>query len=190
MKNLLAIFLFASFAFSFFSCVTDSNLFPEHSIDLKKNDSITAAIKFKESLKINEEFSISFIGVNADSRCPVDVICVWAGDAEIVLQITKQNFDKNFILHSYLFPRSVVLDNYEIELINVFPKRKSNVKLEQTDYSIEVKIVYRTNQERIKAHLIDSNLDWTISKDYLKINSASIEKNWLNLSVCYSGGCK
>jgi hypothetical protein len=190
MKYTLIVSVFTLVTLSFFSCVTDSNLIPENSINLKKDDSTTAHLKYNESLKVNDEFSISFVGVNNDSRCPIDVICVWAGDAEIVLKIRKQNFEKNFILHSYLYPRTIVIDNYEIELKNVLPERKSRVKLEQSDYSIDLKIVNNSNKDHKKVYMIDSDLEWTISKDYLKINSATVEKDLLNISLSYSGGCK
>lgn len=30
---------------------------------------------------------VIFVGVGADSRCPIDVVCVWQGNAEVVVRI-------------------------------------------------------------------------------------------------------
>lgn len=172
------------------SCITESNLNFEKSISVKKDDSTNVTLNYNESVLINDEFSISFEGVNNDSRCPINVICVWAGNAEVVLKIRNKNFEKNFILNSYLFPRTIVYDQYEIELTKVLPERKSQIELKQSDYSIQLKVFFNTNKALRKVHMIDSNLDWTISKDYLKVNSVSLDKNLLSFSLSYSGGCR
>ncbi len=189
MKNFIIIFSIVFQSFFLSSCITESNLNFDKSISVKKDDSTTVSLNYKESIFINDEFSISFEGVNNDSRCPIDVICVWAGNAEIVLKIRNKNFEQNFILNSYLFPRTIVYNQYEIELKKVLPEKKSQIELKQSDYSIQLKIFYNTNKELRKVHMIDSNLDWTISKDYLKVNSVSLDKNLLSFSLSYSGGC-
>ncbi len=190
LKKLLSILLIFQFIFLLSSCITESDLNFEKSISVKKDDSTTVSLNYKESIFINDEFSISFDGVNNDSRCPIDVVCVWAGNAEVVLKIRNKNFEKNFILNSYLYPRTIVYDQYEIELTKVLPERKSQIELMQSDYSIHLKIFFNTNKELRKVHMIDSNLDWTMSKDYLKVNSVSLDKNLLSFSLSYSGGCK
>ncbi|MCX7874909.1 MAG: hypothetical protein N2321_01940 [Melioribacteraceae bacterium] len=190
MKQITQIlFLFLLLLFSS-SCITESDLKFEKSVSLKKDDSTTVSLKYNESTLINDEFSISFEGIKNDSRCPIDVNCVWAGNAEVVLKISKHNFEKIFILNSFLYPKTIVFNQYEIELTKVLPLPKSNVQIKQSEYSIQLKIYYNTNKDFRKIHLIDSTLDWIISKDYLKINSVSIEKNLLDVSLSYSGGCQ
>lgn len=34
-----------------------------------------------------EEFSLEFLGVTSDSRCPKQVTCIWPGEAKILLGI-------------------------------------------------------------------------------------------------------
>lgn len=191
MKKLILTLTLIFLSLITFSCVTESDLTIQNYVSLKKDDSTKVKIGFKESILVNDDITISFVGVNSDSRCPIDVICVWAGDAEIVMNIKKQNLEKNFILHSFLYPRTIVFEQYQIELKNVFPQRKSNVQLQQSDYFIELNIINHDPRNDLnKVHIIDENLEWTISKDYLKVNSAFIEKNLLSLSLSYSGGCK
>lgn len=38
-----------------------------------------------EGTLLGDQYSLSFVDVTADSRCPVDVTCVWAGEAKVVV---------------------------------------------------------------------------------------------------------
>lgn len=38
-----------------------------------------------ESASLGEDFTLSFIAVSSDSRCPARVQCVWAGEATVVV---------------------------------------------------------------------------------------------------------
>jgi len=33
-------------------------------------------------------WSVVFLGIVADSRCPIDATCIWAGDAVIAVEVT------------------------------------------------------------------------------------------------------
>lgn len=172
------------------SCITESDLSFENSISIDRNDSLNVSLKLNEIVKINDEFEISFLGVEKDSRCPIDVICVWAGDAEVILELKSKSLNKKFILHSFLTPQSIVFNQYEIYLTKVLPLRKQNIDIQQKDYSIELKIINNVNQEKRKIYLINNELNWLISNDYLKINSIEFENKMLNASLSYSGGCR
>src|SRR5690349_9135119 len=45
-------------------------------------------MKIGESFAIND-LKLTFRNVDADSRCPIDAVCVWAGDAEVALKIDQ-----------------------------------------------------------------------------------------------------
>lgn len=49
---------------------------------------------------------VGFRGVLADSRCPAGVQCVWAGDAEVEVELSSVSGKETVTLHTTLTPRS------------------------------------------------------------------------------------
>ncbi|KAF0151220.1 MAG: hypothetical protein FD143_2159 [Ignavibacteria bacterium] len=189
MKRLLLLVISLIFLLTFSGC-QDDVLLPSHSsIDITKDSPKEAALKIGESVLLNNEMLITFTGVGADSRCPIDVICVWAGDAEIKLKLRKGNLEREVILHTGLLPNSALFDGYEIYLASVLPFPKSNENIKPGQYSIQLKFNYNINSEKKQIHFINSNNDWVLKKDALNVNSANIEKDELVMSVSYGGGC-
>lgn len=43
----------------------------------------------QEAVSANSVLSVRFLGVVTDSRCPVSVVCVWAGEAIIEVLVTR-----------------------------------------------------------------------------------------------------
>jgi len=65
---------------------------------------------------------IGFGGVHSDSRCPVDVVCVWEGDAAVEIGVAfGEGPTVPYVLHTALEPRSVELGIYRIRLVEVRP---------------------------------------------------------------------
>lgn len=63
-----------------------------------------------------------FIKVVADSRCPGDVTCVWAGDGAVLLEVAPLNGDsKEDTLHTTLDPHSIPLGSAELRLVHLQP---------------------------------------------------------------------
>jgi hypothetical protein len=58
----------------------------------------------------------------ADSRCPANAVCVWAGDAHVRLstRVTGGAF-KTAELHSGLEPRKLVVDGYSLTMVGMTP---------------------------------------------------------------------
>src|SRR4051794_30365252 len=69
---------------------------------------------------------VSFQSVAEDSRCPEDVTCVWAGNAKIVLTLSKGGRRPATInLNSGLNPRHITFQGYDIKLVGVKPPRNT-----------------------------------------------------------------
>jgi hypothetical protein len=83
--------------------------------------------------------SIRFAGVAGDSRCPMDAVCFWEGDAEIVLLIRGANYS----LHTALDPKEVALQHYTIKLIGVSPERKLHKEISIREYSVTLIVTSR-----------------------------------------------
>ncbi len=71
---------------------------------------------------------ISFIQVNADSRCPAGAACVWAGDAEVEIGLTAGSGPTQlFVLHTTLDPRSVDFSGVRVTLADLVPYPREGV---------------------------------------------------------------
>ncbi|KAF0158764.1 MAG: hypothetical protein FD188_2428 [Ignavibacteria bacterium] len=175
---------------TFSSCQDDTLLPVYHTASVSSNTPSEVTLKVGESVFLNDELLVTFSGIGADSRCPIDLMCFWAGDAEVKLKLTKGSLQKEVVLHTGLTPTAIVFDGYEIALKNVLPARKSKEDIKQNQYVIDLKINYNVNTSLKQVYFIDANSEWMIKKDMLVVDSAVIENNLLALSVSYSGGCR
>jgi len=92
----------------------------------------------------NEDIIIELLNVE-DSRCPLEVTCVWEGDAAVFLSITGQDDTAEFTLNSNPNATNsqveVVYSNYTIKLLDVspYPKSTTPVGLDEYVISLDVK---------------------------------------------------
>jgi hypothetical protein len=113
---------------------------------------LSAASAGAANVHINKEFSlcvgqtasiggenlvIKFKAVLEDSRCPVNVVCVWAGNGKVeleVLDIDGQN--KTVILNTEEEPRALTLKGHKLKLISLNPPRVDGISILPGDYSV------------------------------------------------------
>ena len=84
-----------------------------------------------------EKLVIKFKAVLEDSRCPINVVCVWAGNGKVefeILDIDGQN--KTVILNTEEEPRAVTLKGHKLKLISLNPPRIDGVSISSGDYSV------------------------------------------------------
>ena len=66
---------------------------------------------------------VRFLLVAEDSRCPLRVQCVWAGDGAVVFEVARRDgHSVEHILHTNEGPKAVVLDSYELTLLKLNPQ--------------------------------------------------------------------
>ncbi len=88
-----------------------------------------------------EKLVIKFKAVLEDSRCPVNVVCVWAGNGKVefeVLDIDGQN--KTVILNTEEEPRTTTLKGHKLTLISLNPPRIDGVSISPGDYSVTLRV--------------------------------------------------
>ena len=91
--------------------------------------------------RVGADFLVSFQGVSSDSRCPIDVDCVWQGDAVVHISAAVGRMQWTpFELHTGLEPRSVVFQDRRITLIAVEPAPRSNEQIDPARYIITLKV--------------------------------------------------
>tara|TARA_Y100001972_G_C7666757_1_gene337392 strand:+ start:8318 stop:8740 length:423 start_codon:yes stop_codon:yes gene_type:complete len=92
-----------------------------------------------------DHFSISFIDLLEDSRCPANAICVWEGQARVKIEI-NENFE---ILTKELTTgtlkenqaNKINIGHYTIELLKVIPyPEKAENQIDKSDYSVQLVI--------------------------------------------------
>ena len=96
-------------------------------------------------LRINEtayvadtRLSIHVVAVPEDSRCPTDVVCVWAGNARVSLALREGTNAAGGDVNSTVQPRAVTRFGYTVELIDVRPGPVSGQPLPMEAYIIRL----------------------------------------------------
>ena len=79
---------------------------------------------------------IKFVSFIEDSRCPTDVNCITAGNAKIRVRISNSRGAVKFVeLNTNLKPQSVVFSGYEIKLVDLNPKPRTNIRINPNRYT-------------------------------------------------------
>jgi hypothetical protein len=66
--------------------------------------------------------SIRFTGVSADSRCPLDVVCIWEGDGAVLVEIAPPAGDGLVdTLHTRDDPKAIDVGDWSLELVALDP---------------------------------------------------------------------
>lgn len=107
-----------------------------------------AEIRLEEkfSLKIDQvvtvnpvNIKVKFLKVTEDSRCPSDVVCIWAGQVSVLLNVNNNGNDIGDVkLTLGQNKDDTVRDvgGYYLKLIEVKPYPISTKKIEQSEYII------------------------------------------------------
>jgi len=81
-------------------------------------------------------------GVVADSRCPVDVTCVWAGEIRIALSVESPQSEaprEHFQLSTNAPAASA--RGLRFELLGVAPAPRSSVRIAAADYRVALRVI-------------------------------------------------
>lgn len=90
---------------------------------------------------------IKFKAVNEDSRCPVNVLCQWAGNGKAEFEIFDlDGQNKTVFLNTEVDPRSVILTGHKLTLISLSPPRVDGVSISPADYSVTLRIEKKSSE--------------------------------------------
>ncbi len=87
-----------------------------------------------------EKISVTFQKVLEDSRCPVDVTCIWAGLAKVSLQVSVSGQEREISLSTSPPDDSAVFENYTFWLILVRPVPRSDQNMDRSAYFVTVRV--------------------------------------------------
>ena len=84
---------------------------------------------------------IKIIKVLEDSRCPVDVTCVWAGNVKIELEIMDSDRKKiSIFLNTGVKPNKLSLQGYALQLISILPPKVEGVSISPEQFQVKLRI--------------------------------------------------
>jgi hypothetical protein len=84
-----------------------------------------------------EGLVIKFKAVLEDSRCPINVVCVWAGNGKVEFEVMDTDGqNKSVFLNTEEEPGEVTLKRHKLKLIYLNPPRIDGVSISPGDYSV------------------------------------------------------
>ena len=88
---------------------------------------------------------VTFESVSADSRCPVDVTCVWEGDAVVMVSVQATGSARlQHELHtSGRYPTEADAGDYRVRLVEVAPAPRSGASPAPGDYRVTLLVSRR-----------------------------------------------
>lgn len=88
--------------------------------------------------------TLLFEDVPEDSRCPVDVVCVWEGNAAVALAATTGDVQQDIRLNTSsspaVGPRSATVDGYVVELLELAPAPVSDRPIPGWNYRATLQV--------------------------------------------------
>lgn len=88
----------------------------------------------KEKRFAKSKLSVRFLELVDDSRCPTDTNCVWAGNAQIKVRVTKNGRSHNLTLDTNGPNHTVKAEGYSIKLVDLTPQPRSNIRINRNGY--------------------------------------------------------
>ncbi|MDX1393464.1 MAG: hypothetical protein R3195_03700 [Gemmatimonadota bacterium] len=84
---------------------------------------------------------IRFETVSEDSRCAVDVVCVWAGNAAVGLELSRDGGPAERVtVNTGVEPLSIVRDGLEIRITELRPDPVSTERIDPEDYRVSLDV--------------------------------------------------
>lgn len=106
------------------------------------NEPVEMELAFGEERVITgTDRHVRFAAVEEDSRCPIDVTCVWEGNAAVRLALTVGDAPPHdVVLHTTLEPRSVEWNQVRVTLLEVRPERREEQPIPEEEYRARLRV--------------------------------------------------
>lgn len=93
-------------------------------------------IKVGQQVTIKDtKLKLTFVAVPEDSRCPTSVVCAWAGNGKVNLELKKATKKASTVsLNTLLEPKGVEYKGFQIRLIRLSPYPVTAGSINPADY--------------------------------------------------------
>jgi len=105
-----------------------------------KNSTVDIQVH-KEKVVPHTGFSIKFVEMVEDSRCPTGTTCVWAGNAKVRIEVRSGRHSQTFELNNTTQPTVVNYAGYDIKLTGLTPKPAINVRINPDKYMATFEVI-------------------------------------------------
>ncbi len=85
-----------------------------------------------------EQLEVRFVGILEDSRCPINLTCVWAGEVRIRLTVQKGTGEPE--PRDIRMGESETIDAYRLSVLDVAPQPLTNEKIPLNKYRVTLKL--------------------------------------------------
>lgn len=91
-----------------------------------------------------DSLSVTFTKVTGDSRCPTNVVCVWAGDAGVLLLLSGLGDTQPLELHTaaQVGPNRGSFHGYAVQLLEVSPAARAGQPIPPDDYAVTLRVTH------------------------------------------------
>ncbi|HET7712685.1 MAG TPA: hypothetical protein VFL80_12205 [Thermoanaerobaculia bacterium] len=121
------------------ACMTPSGVTPV--INVQPGRQFDLAVGQEAQIQ-GTSVNVRFSGVGEDSRCAIDVQCVWAGNAVVMLTLRSSDAPASeSALNTTLDPKQTAYAGYNIRLIALKPAPKSGTPKPATEYVATLEVV-------------------------------------------------
>ncbi len=86
------------------------------------------------------KLKVKFVSVIDDSRCPVGVNCIWAGNAKIKVHIIGQRSSSDFEFNTTMGPKGDGFEGWSIVVDSLTPAPKSGTTIDAMKYNAKFTI--------------------------------------------------
>jgi hypothetical protein len=94
-----------------------------------------------QEILVEGSVRLSFFGVESDSRCPVDVQCVWQGNAAVRIDYSVGgDASSSVILNTGVEPAGAEVEGYRISLLALDPHPRSTMGIPASSYRATLRI--------------------------------------------------
>ena len=92
-------------------------------------------IKVGQQVRVKDtKLKLTFISVPQDSRCPSSVVCAWAGNAQLNLEVKKKQNASDISLNTLLEPKVGKFKGFKIRLVKLSPYPVTAGSINPADY--------------------------------------------------------
>lgn len=80
------------------------------------------------------DLEVAFLEVVGDSRCPVDVTCVWQGDGLVAIEVVQADREIAVTLHTGVEPMSFAFGDWRVRLTDLAPQPRDGETISRDAY--------------------------------------------------------
>jgi hypothetical protein len=90
---------------------------------------------------VGEQLGVGFKAVLTDSRCPIDAVCVWMGDAVAEVELTAAGGRTGKLeLHTSLEPKADEWNGVKVTLLELQPAPRASEPTRPSAYSVRLQL--------------------------------------------------